>query len=155
VLANGEIFLGGDFTMVNDAPASRYAMLLPDGTLDPEFSVSPGADNTIYSSVLQQDQKIIIGGDFNNVAGVVRHGVARLNVGEVLARISPPAFTNGTAFLTVSTTPGRLYVLEGSVNMVQWLSLSTNTASGTTLVFSDPNASGLPYRFYRVRRLAP
>jgi len=128
---------------------------LPNGTLDGEFSTVPGADNTIYSSVLQRDQKILIGGDFNTVAGQTRHGVARLNVGEILARIAAPAITNGIAYLTVNTTPGRTYVLEGSTNMVQWLSLSTNTADGTTLVFADPNASGFSYRFYRVRRLAP
>ncbi|HMJ89881.1 MAG TPA: delta-60 repeat domain-containing protein, partial [Candidatus Acidoferrum sp.] len=154
-LANGEVFIGGDFTTVNDIPRGRYALLLPDGTVNPEFDSSVGANNTVYASVLQADQKIVIGGDFTTVTDLPRRGVARLNVGEVLGRIAFLQFSAGSAILTVNTSPGRTYTLEGSTNMVQWLELSTQTASGTTLVFNDPSASGFAYRFYRVRRQSP
>jgi hypothetical protein len=44
------------------------------------------------------------------------------------------------------------YVIQSSTNLVDWVSLSTNIASGSTVPFTNavnPNGS----RFYRVGRL--
>ncbi len=155
VLANGHVFIGGDFTSVNGFTRNRYALLQTGGAVDEEFDSSLGADNTVYSSVVQPDQKIIIGGDFVTVGGLTRRGVARINVGETLLRASAPVLSINSATVTVNSQPGRTYALEGSTNMVQWFSLSTNTATGLTLDLTDSPISGVPYRFYRVRRLVP
>jgi hypothetical protein len=148
------VFLAGDFTSVNGVSCGRYALLLPDGSLDPQFDSSIGADNTIYSSVVQPDGKVVIGGDFSSVNGVVRKGVARVNVGDSLPlTLGMPILTPFGAILTVSTVPGRTYVLEVSSDFdLGWAPLSTNTASTTSLVFTDPNATGSPRRYYRARR---
>jgi hypothetical protein len=42
-------------------------------------------------------------------------------------------------------------VLEASTNLTDWASLSTNTASGATLVFEDAAGTAFPRRFYRAR----
>jgi len=155
VLENGHVFIGGDFTSVNGITRNRYALLQQDGAVDEEFDSTLGADNTVYSSVVQPDQKIVIGGDFITVGGLTRRGVARINVGESLIHVTTPILSLNSASITVNSQPGRTYVLEASTDLVQWLSLSTNTATGLTLDLTDSTISGGPHRFYRVRRLAP
>jgi hypothetical protein len=60
--------------------------------------------------------------------------------------------TNGFGF-NVSGTVGQTVVVEGSSNLVNWLSLQTNTLDGNPLYFSDTNSAGMPDRFYRARLL--
>lgn len=49
------------------------------GALDPSLNPGNGADNTVQAIALQDDQKIIIGGDFLNFDGTPRKRLARLN----------------------------------------------------------------------------
>jgi uncharacterized delta-60 repeat protein len=156
VLTNGAVFIGGDFTGVNGVPRGRYALLNADGSLDAEFDSAAGADNTVYVSLIQPDQKIFIGGDFTMVNGVTRRGLARLNVGDLVPTVlGAPALVLGQAGVTFNARVGHAYVFEASTDFQFWTPLGTNTASGTTLTFTDPNAGAYEFRFYRVRRFGP
>jgi uncharacterized delta-60 repeat protein len=155
-LANGAVFIGGDFTSVNGYARNRYALLTPSGAVDVGFDSSVGADNTVFASLAAPDQKIYIGGDFTSVGGVARRGVARLNLGDSgQLRIFGPEIVSNAARLRVTSVPGTAYILEGSTNMSYWFGLSTNVASSTWLDFLDPNVSGNSQRFYRARRFGP
>ena len=69
-------------------------------------------------------------------------------------------YSNGTLGLQVSGLYGEGYVLLGSTDLVNWVSLQTNAPSpvpGTTLPtnlfkFTDQAAKNLHYRFYRVEQ---
>jgi len=50
-----------------------------DGELDLSFDPGTGANSTVKAVAIQQDGKIIIGGQFNEYDGVPRRGIARLN----------------------------------------------------------------------------
>jgi uncharacterized repeat protein (TIGR01451 family) len=63
--------------------------------------------------------------------------------------ISPAAGTNGSFMFTVTGTTGQQLVLQSSTNLVQWISLSTNTLSGGSTNFTDTSATNWPYQFYR------
>jgi uncharacterized delta-60 repeat protein len=79
---NTKTLIAGAFTQVNSAVAnrSRIARLNQDGTLDTTFqNAMAGADNTVRSVIRLSTGKILIGGLFNNVNGVARRAVARLN----------------------------------------------------------------------------
>lgn len=60
-------------------------LMLPAGSLaqaslfDPAFAVGSGVNGLVYSIVIQEDGKIIIGGEFTKVAGQTRTNLARLN----------------------------------------------------------------------------
>jgi hypothetical protein len=56
---------------------------------------------------------------------------------------------NGFQF-TVSGVPGFNYAVEGSSNLIDWVSLITNTAPFN---FADTNTPGNPQRFYRIRQV--
>ena len=63
---------------------------------------------------------------------------------------SVPTFDGTGLRLTLFSQPGIAYILQASTNLVDWVSLSTNTPTGVTITLQDSNAAVFPYRFYRV-----
>jgi hypothetical protein len=61
--------------------------------------------------------------------------------------------TNGVVSLSVTGSPGPLYVFEASTNLLSWTKLSVRTNLIGTVDFSDGAAAKFNRRFYRV--LAP
>ena len=58
-------------------------------------------------------------------------------------------FTNGQFWLQLSGVAGRTYLLQGSTNLVNWITLNTNLAPTNVFNLKDPGASNFPQRFYR------
>jgi len=84
VQADGKILLGGIFTALapsGGAPVVRnyIARLETDGRLDRTIDLRLTTSNFVYTTVVQPDGKILIGGDFTSVLGVPRNRIARLN----------------------------------------------------------------------------
>jgi hypothetical protein len=52
------------------------------------------------------------------------------------------------ARIHATSTPGQRYVLQSSADLIQWKSISTNTATSTTLEFQDVVGSNT-LLFYR------
>ncbi len=76
---DGKVVVMGYFTTVGGTPRNRIARLNSDGTLDPGFDPGVGPDGIVMKGVVQPDGKILIGGYFQNVNGMSRNGIARLN----------------------------------------------------------------------------
>lgn len=82
VLPNGKLFIGGNFSSFNSTPVNRMVRLNTDGTHDFSFAsygTGGGAEGPIRSSALQPDGKILVGGLFQNVHGVLSKNIARLD----------------------------------------------------------------------------
>ncbi|MEZ5428552.1 MAG: hypothetical protein R2747_20065 [Pyrinomonadaceae bacterium] len=79
VLANGKILIGGKFQTVNNAPQSYYALLNPDGSLDPTFNSGIGANDYVWEINQQTDGQILLGGAFSQINGRSAIGIARLS----------------------------------------------------------------------------
>jgi uncharacterized delta-60 repeat protein len=77
--SDGKILIGGVFSVYNSAPRSGIARLNEDGSPDPLFNPSTGANNIIRAIALQSDGKILIGGDFISFNGAPRRYIARLH----------------------------------------------------------------------------
>lgn len=80
IQSDGKIIIGGDFSILNSTTINRIARLNTDGTLDSSFNTGSGTDNSVNSISIQNDGKIIIGGNFTSFNGIVRNGIARLNI---------------------------------------------------------------------------
>src|SRR5947207_9154855 len=66
--------------------------------------------------------------------------------------LSSPVVSNGQFQFTYSADAGLRYAVENSSNLVNWSSLTTNTASTSTVLYREAfDVNGL--RFYRVERL--
>ncbi len=91
---DGKIVIGGFFQFVSTQSRNRVARLNSDGSIDPTFDPGTGCDGKIvaadptnpflFAIKIQNDGKIIIGGNFTNYNGVARSGIARLETNGVL-----------------------------------------------------------------------
>jgi len=88
---DGKILMGGKFAAVNGTPCPRVARLNAEGSLDSGFKPGSGPNDLVQSIAVQPAGKILLGGAFNAVNDVTRHGVARLNADGSLDR----RFNNG------------------------------------------------------------
>src|SRR5207249_6412172 len=78
VLQDQRILLGGEFTAVSGASNAYLARLSADGTLDPAFNPRGQTDGEVFCMAQQPDGKVLVGGQFNHLLGMERHGLARL-----------------------------------------------------------------------------
>jgi uncharacterized delta-60 repeat protein len=79
--SDGKIIIIGNFTSVDGVPRAGLARLNSDGSLDETFLnglSGPGAQ-TVTSVLIQPDGQIVVCGYFENINGVARPYLARLN----------------------------------------------------------------------------
>jgi uncharacterized delta-60 repeat protein len=76
---DGKIIMVGRFTNINGIEKNYIARLNSDGSIDNTFDTSNAANGNIYSLSIQDDGKIIIGGDFTSYQGININRIARLN----------------------------------------------------------------------------
>jgi uncharacterized delta-60 repeat protein len=76
---DGNLIVGGDFLNFNGKPLSYLTRLKTDGTVDTDFDTGSGFNGKIYSSYIQSDGKIIIGGNFTSYNGENIGRLIRLN----------------------------------------------------------------------------
>jgi uncharacterized delta-60 repeat protein len=79
--SDGKILIGGDFTSWNGTTVGRIVRLNSDGTIDTTFTTNTGtaANSFIFFLKSQQDDKIIVGGNFTSWNGNSINRIIRLN----------------------------------------------------------------------------
>ena len=116
VQADGKIIIGGDFTSYNGTGRNRIARLNTDGSLDISFNPGSGTNNTIYSTAMQADGKMIIGGQFTSYNGVGRNNIARLNTdGSLDTGFDPGTGANAPVYSTAVQADGKI-IIAGNFN---------------------------------------
>lgn len=94
----GNVLIGGYFYGFDGTPINCIARLNPDGTRDLSFNPGTGADYTVEEIVVQQDGRILMAGNFREVNGITRRGIARLMPDGSL----DPGFTISSGFTSLS-----------------------------------------------------
>jgi uncharacterized delta-60 repeat protein len=97
---DGKVVVGGSFTTLNGVARNSIARLNSDGSVDTAFNPGTGANSYAYSMTLQADGKLLIGGNFTAVNGVMRNRIARLHTGDADAdgiEDGADAFSNNSA----------------------------------------------------------
>ncbi len=156
LLPDGRLLAGGDFTATASQPANRLMILLDNGKPDLSFNVGLGANSTVFAVTLQPGGNIIAGGAFTKF-----DGLTHLHLVRVRGSTTPVAVRY--KFTSITTTPGGIqmegtagagqsYMLEYSLDLVTWVGVTTKTATGATLPFTDANPPD-DHRAYRVRNL--
>jgi len=79
VQADGKVIVGGWFTSINNTAINCIVRLNTNGTIDNTFNVGTGADLYVSAIAIQNDGKIIIGGNFTTYNGTNINRLARLN----------------------------------------------------------------------------
>ena len=74
-----KLLIGGLFTSVHGVTLNGIARLHSDGRIDSTFDTGTGANGIVYAIAIQDDGKILIGGNFSSVNGFTRNNIARLH----------------------------------------------------------------------------
>jgi uncharacterized delta-60 repeat protein len=107
--SNGQIIAGGNFTVVSGIPENHIARLNGDGTLDNANFLNglSGANGPVRALVSQTDDRVVLGGSFTFVNGVVRNYIARLNIdGSLDTSFNPGSGANNTIYTLAETFIG-------------------------------------------------
>ena len=111
IQSDGKIIIGGVFESYNETQIYHFARLNADGTLDSTFYLSNGASSIVYTTVLQNDGKIIIGGNFTAYNGTARSRIARLNTdGTLDVTFNPGMGANSVIFTTAIQSNGKIII---------------------------------------------
>jgi uncharacterized delta-60 repeat protein len=79
---DGKILIGGLFSSLNGTAINGIARLNTEGTLDNTFTIGTGfSTDDLRVIAVQNDGKIIVGGDFTLFNGSIRNRIVRLNPG--------------------------------------------------------------------------
>jgi hypothetical protein len=146
--ANLEFYLDPDLNPYNTNQISIYS-----GTLQ-----GTGTNNVALSSLNLPNTAGIPPGNYSILARIssadhsrflyapqpVTLATSRLPPLLLAARIETNRFT-----FTLAGSPGQTIVIQGSSNLVQWVTIQTNTMLGTTLQITDLSGLGSGQRYYR------
>lgn len=111
VQTDGKVVLGGAFTSVAGEPHARVARVDATGLLDVGFLDGAITNGAVLSVALQTDGKIVVGGDFQTVAGTNHVGVARINAdGTLDSSFNVGAGANGTVYAVGVQSTGKILV---------------------------------------------
>lgn len=75
--ADDKILIGGYFTNINGTVRRGIARLNVDGSMDATFNPGTGVQGMVKAIGVQADGRILVGGHFFSVNGVLRSGLAR------------------------------------------------------------------------------
>jgi uncharacterized delta-60 repeat protein len=144
---NEKILITGDFSYVNNINCNHLSRLKQNGTIDSSF-VSTGIKNGVWSVIgeslsIQNDGKIILGGNFTNYDGSGKNRIVRIN-SSCIPPQTPIISTNGSfdicsgnsITLTSSSSYGNTWS-DGSTNQ----SITVNSAGNYSLIVSNGTCS--------------
>ncbi|MCX8156409.1 MAG: hypothetical protein N3J91_08190 [Verrucomicrobiae bacterium] len=116
--STAKVIVGGDFTSIAGAPRARLARLNNNGTLDATFAADTNPDNTVYALLVQPDNRILLGGNFDRVGVFDRRGVARLMAnGSLDATFNAGLGPDGPVYAMAFNTNGQAFI-AGEFTMV-------------------------------------
>lgn len=78
-LSSRKIIVGGNFKTFNGLAAPKMVCLLENGAIDPTFNATnSGSNNLIKTTVLQNDGKIVLGGNFTKYNDLTHNRMVRI-----------------------------------------------------------------------------
>ena len=77
--ADGKILVGGFFQGIGGQPRNSIARLDPTTGLADSFNPNPPTQSSVDSIAVQADGKILVGGFFQDIGGLPRNSIARLD----------------------------------------------------------------------------
>lgn len=77
-LNDGKYVVNGSFKYYDNQPSKYIAKINNDGTIDSDFDIGIGPDNTVWKTYVQNDGKILIGGSFTSFDNTTINSIARL-----------------------------------------------------------------------------
>ena len=145
-LPSGKIVIAGAFDHVNGVPRNNIARLNADGTLDAGFDPNVTVSFQGIKALARVDgDKLLVGGDFNQVGGVGRVNLARLNAdGTLDTGFTPDPSIDNTVTVILRLNSAR--VLIGGLFSSTILALDGEAGTGSLdATFTPPTFGTLSW----------
>lgn len=147
----GNIYVGGAFGNVNNAPRQFIAKLLPDGSVDPVFSANLGLgpNGAVGQVAVDSLDRVYIAGGFAPFNGSPGGGLVRMSS----AGVVDPTFDShlngpGVGHISIDSPNGKLLAtgtsMDDGVNSRTGVVLLNLSNGSIDPGFTLPNASSLP-----------
>jgi uncharacterized delta-60 repeat protein len=146
-------------------PAGNFlARLNADGSLDTDFepvrfAIPSGDNDTISALAIQNDGRILVGGQFQTVNGLLHPYLVRLrgggNSGARKLAIKSLVVSTNQCQITLNVVAGKSFVLQTSTDLLHWVSLSTNIVPVSTFTVLDNQINTGQPRYYRAMQVMP
>jgi uncharacterized delta-60 repeat protein len=140
---DGKILVGGEFTSYSGVSKNYFVRLNSDGSIDNSFISGFGFNGAIYSTQVQSDGKIIVGGGFTSYSGVSRNDIIRLNTdGSIDTSFVIGTGSNGEVRVITLQTDGKILVggtftSYSGVSSNRIIRLNTNGSIDTSFVIGS------------------
>lgn len=100
IQSDQNLIVGGDYLNLNGISSPYFSRLSPEGIMDVNFHTGTGFNGKVYTSYIQSDGKIIVGGSFTSYNGN--------NAGRLI-RLNPDGIYDPTFNTTIGATTGIIY----------------------------------------------
>jgi uncharacterized delta-60 repeat protein len=153
---DGKILVGGSFRVFSGNNINFLARLNADGSLDKSFNSGSGPDSSVFAIAIQNDGKILIGGDFTTYNGISRNKIARLNSDATLdSTFKPGSGANGSIKAIAIQSDGKIliggdftaYNGIGRNRVARLLGIGNTAAYVSIAISSGSNCPGQPVTF--------
>ncbi len=146
-LPSGDIVIAGEFTSAYNAGAGYVIRTNGDASQRSPFAnFSADANDTVRALAVQQDGKIFIGGDFSQVGGINRAGIARLNADGTLDATFNALLSGGAVVRAIALQRDGKVVIGGTFSSASGTLrnhlVRVNGAGGVLDTTFDPNPNG-------------
>lgn len=159
---DGKILLGGWFCIPPGIGMPSVARFSPDGSVDTTFHPAEFycPNNSVYASAFLPSGEILIAGEFTDVNGYSRRGLARLygNHAFLPPSLSIVVAPAGTVHVDVTNPSQRPIILQSAIDLTTsaWKSVATNSSAATNRCqFFLTNSETLNHCFYRAVSATP
>lgn len=144
------VMVAGNFDTIGGRNLGHVAKLGFDGKVDTSFTTSLTDDTRAVA--VRCDGMMAGGGVFSFIKGVRRSSVAQFYPGAPTAirMVAPVILPNGQAVVRSGVVPGKRYTMESSSDLIHWSVLKTIVPTYTLDQWTDPAATSVPNRFYRL-----
>jgi len=115
IQSDGKIIIVGTFNSYNGTARRNLARLNADGTLDLSFNPGTGANSHVFTTAIQSDGKVIIGGNFNSYNGTPINRIARLNADGTLDLSFNPGTGANSQVWTISIQSDGKIIIGGAL----------------------------------------
>ena len=145
IQSDGKIIISGTFSNFNGKNVNYIARLNPTGLLDSTFNIGTGANSYIWKTLIQNDGRVLVGGDFTAYKNIGRNRITRIETA-----CTPPILTNATPNVNLTICAGQSATISvTNIGLINWFDSPISSLSlGTGSVLVTPTLSAGTYTFY-------
>ncbi|MDQ3075903.1 MAG: Ig-like domain-containing protein [bacterium] len=141
IQTDGKVIVGGDLTAYNDIARNGIVRVNSNGSLDNSFNSGSGFNDTVFTTLLQPDGKVIVGGNFSSYDGIGRSKITRLNVDGSTDFSFNPQLGANNPILAISLQPDGKIIIGGNFTTYNGISrngIARLNSDGTLDVSFNP-----------------